>query len=100
MRTKLRKNRGFKNKKSGNQKIYLLGKTHCSRDRQGRVSVRRLGLVYLKKEPQRKKDNALNCIILFKFPYKLRITPASRTSSGTKMAILVLLPIPNQEKLL
>ena len=73
MRTKLRKNRGFKNKKSGNQKIYLLGKTHCSRDRQGRVSVRRLGLVYLKKEPQRKKDNALNCIILFKFPYKLRI---------------------------
>ena len=28
-----------------------------------------------------------------------RITPASSASSGTKMAILVLLPIPNQEQL-
>ena len=46
MRTKLRKNRGFKNKKSGNQKIYLLGETRRSRDRQGGLARRRLGLVY------------------------------------------------------
>lgn len=75
----------FSLKKKSKKKSRTHGETRHSRDRQGRVSVRRLGLVYtgggverdlqgtrvpgvprvFKKEPQRKKDNALNCIILF-----------------------------------
>jgi hypothetical protein len=39
------------------------------------------------------------CFMIDNLKFKLGITPASRTSSGTKVAILALDPICNQEKL-